>query len=575
MAVKPTVPVRPLRKFLPQDLVIDSWSKLEPYFKSLAERDIQSVQSLEHWLQDRSELEAIVEEEGAWRYIRMTINTKDDQAVERYNFFVNEIEPEIAPFHDRLNRKMMAVPFLKELDKDKYFIYLRSVEQELKLFRDENVPLHAEIQVESQKYGSITGAQSIRFKGSEMTMPKAATFLKSIDRAEREEVFRLITERREGDTLALEELFAKLVELRQRLAANAGFSNFRDYMFASLGRFDYTVADCEDFHASIQSEILPITKGFMEERKKKMGLEVLRPWDTDVDVSGKPALKPFSGANELIEKTIVALRRVQPYFGECIETMNLMGHLDLESKDGKAPGGYNYPLYEIGVPFIFMNAVGTQRDLVTMVHEGGHAIHSFLTRDLELTAFKGIPSEVAELASMSMELISMDAWDEFYTDPEELKRAKRDQLEKILSILPWIAIVDKFQHWIYTHPGHTAEERNTAWLGIQESFSTKSVDWSGFEFAQKSAWQKQLHIYEVPFYYIEYGMAQLGAIAIWRNYKKNPQKAVQQYIDALSLGYTKSIPEIYKTAGIEFNFSRAYVRELVAFVNEELAALRD
>jgi oligoendopeptidase F len=255
--------------------------------------------------------------------------------------------------------------------------------------------------------------------------------------------------------------------------------------------------------------------------------------------------------------------------------MNLMGHLDLESKDGKAPGGYNYPLYEIGVPFIFMNAVGTQRDLVTMVHEGGHAIHSFLTRDLELTAFKGIPSEVAELASMSMELISMDAWDEFYTDPEELKRAKRDQLEKILSILPWIAIVDKFQHWIYTHPGHTAEERNTAWLGIQESFSTKSVDWSGFEFAQKSAWQKQLHIYEVPFYYIEYGMAQLGAIAIWRNYKKNPQKAVQQYIDALSLGYTKSIPEIYKTAGIEFNFSRAYVRELVAFVNEELAALRD
>lgn len=575
MPLHPELPQRPQRNFLTQDMAIDSWEKLLPYFQSLTERELNQVADLEKWLQDRSELEAVVEEEGAWRYIRMTINTKDEKAVELYTYFVSEIEPQIAPYHDKLNRKLMESPLVKLLDKEKYFIYLRSIEQELQLFREVNVPIIAEIQNESQKYGAITGAQSVDYDGKTITMPKAATFLKSTNREEREKVFRLMTERREQDTPALDELFDKLLGLRHTVALNAGFSNYRDYMFASLGRFDYNVSDCENFHSSIQSEILPITKGFMEERKRKMNLERLMPWDTEVDISGKPALHPFENGKQLVELTIKAFHRIKPYFGECISIMNQMGHLDLESKDGKAPGGYNYPLYEIGVPFIFMNAVGTQRDLVTMVHEGGHAIHSFLTRDLELTAFKGLPSEVAELASMSMELLSMDAWDEFYSDASELKRAKRDQLEKILSILPWIATVDKFQHWLYTHHTHTRDERAQAWLGCQEEFSTKTVDWTEFHFAQKSAWQKQLHIYEVPFYYIEYGMAQLGAIAIWRNYKKNPEQAVQQYINALSLGYTKSIPEIYAAAGIEFNFSRNYVRELADFVKAELEKLKD
>lgn len=569
------LPVRPPRKFLPQDISIDSWEKLEPFYRSLTERPLQSLQDLHTWLIDRSELEAVVEEEGAWRYIRMTINTKDEKAVERFNVFVSEIEPEIAPFQDKLNKKMMACPFVRELETDKYFIYLRAIEQELKLFREENVPVIAEIQKEAQRYGATTGAQSISYNGQEMTMPKAATFLKSLDRNERETVFRLITDRREKDTPALDELFDLLLSLRNKVAANAGYPNYRDYMFAALGRFDYDVQDCEDFHESIREEIVPIMKDFMEERRQKLQLEKLRPWDTEVDVSGKPALHPFSNANELVEKTVKALQRIRPYFAECIATMNKMGHLDLESKDGKAPGGYNYPLYEIGVPFIFMNAVGTQRDLVTMVHEGGHAIHSFLTRDLELTAFKGLPSEVAELASMSMELLSMDAWDEFYSNPEELRRAKRDQLEKILGVLPWIATVDKFQHWLYVNPAHSREERSAAWIRIQHEFSTHMVDWSDFEFAQKTAWQKQLHIYEVPFYYIEYGMAQLGAIAIWRNYKNNPEQAVQQYISALQLGYTRSIPEIYETAGIRFNFSKAYVKELADFVRAELETLKD
>lgn len=568
-------PQRPVRNFLPEDITIDAWSKLEPYFQSLTDRKINSVADLEKWLKDRSELEAVIEENGAWRYIKMTINTKDEQAVESYNFFVSEIEPKIAPYQDSLNRIIIDSSFRNQLDQQKYFIYLRSIEQELKLFCEKNIALQSEISVEAQRYGMITGAQSISVDGQEMTMPKAATFLKSINREERQRYFEWMTVRREQDTAELDVLFDKLLGLRNQVAANAGFSNYRDYMFASLGRFDYSVHDCENFHESIRTEIVPITKQFMVDRKTKLGLDQLKPWDTEVDTSGKPALKPFTNGTELIEKTISALNRIDSYFGECIAIMNLMGHLDLESKDGKAPGGYNYPLYEIGVPFIFMNSVGSQRDLVTMVHEGGHAIHSFLTRNLELTAFKGLPSEVAELASMTMELISMDVWDEFYSDPAELKRAKKDQLEKILGLLPWIAIVDKFQHWLYTNPNHTASERSEQWVLIQKEFSTGMVDWSGYESSQKSAWQKQLHIYEVPFYYIEYGMAQLGAIALWRNYKSNPKKAIEQYKTALSLGYTKSIPEVYQAAGISFNFSGTYVKELSDFVKKELELLHE
>lgn len=250
-----------------------------------------------------------------------------------------------------------------------------------------------------------------------------------------------------------------------------------------------------------------------------------------------------------------------------------MGHLDLESRKGKAPGGYNYPLAEIGVPFIFMNATSTLRDLVTILHEGGHAIHSFVTRDLELANFKSTPSEVAELASMTMELISMDHWDLFFDHPENLKRAKKEHLEQIIETLPWVATIDKFQHWIYENPRHDRSDRTRQWNRIFDRFSDNITDWSGLQDQKDNLWQKQLHLYEVPFYYIEYGMAQLGAIAIWKNYKKDPKKGLQGYLNALKLGYMRSIPEIYRAAGIKFDFSREYISELMQFVQEELEAL--
>ena len=560
------------RKYIPQDLEIN-WENLEPLFKELCDRPINSAEELEHWLQDRSELEAALEEDFAWRYSRMTCDTANEELLQNFQYFATEIEPQIAPYSNDLNKKLVNNQYVSELDEEKFFIYLRGVKKSLELFREENIPIQTEIQVEQQKYQGISGALSVEIDGKEYTLEQAAVFLKGTDRTKRQEVWEKISVRRLQDKDKLNELFDHLRVLRHKVALNAGFENFRDYMFQALGRFDYTPQDCYAFHEAIEREIVPILKEQADKRKEALGLDTLRPWDLDVDVSGKPALKPFDGGAELIEKSIQCFRNINSYLGERLEIMKDNGLFDVESRKGKAPGGYNYPLSETGAPFIFMNSANTFRDLTTMVHEGGHAVHTFLTADLELNDFKHCPSEVAELASMSMELISMDNWDVYFDNEEDLKRAKRDQLFDVLKTLPWVAVVDQFQHWIYTNPDHTDAERTEAWIKIYEPFGAGFADWSGLEEAEANLWQKQLHIFEVPFYYIEYGMAQLGAIAVWKNYKENPEKGLQQYIDALKLGYTKSIKEIYETAGIKFDFSAGYVKELAEFVKGEMDKL--
>lgn len=564
------IPGKPARHFLPQQLTIDTWAKIEPYFKDLMERKISSVEELEKWLLDRSELEAVISEEMAWRYIKMTCDTTDPVLTDSFNYFVSEIEPHIAPYSNDLNKKLITNEYISKLNKPEYAVYLRGVKKALEIYREENIPLNTKISTDSQKYGAIAAAMTVNWKGEEITLQKAANLLKETDRNVREEIFFKMQERKGKDVDALNDLFSGLLQLRHQVAVNAGFKNYRDYKFAELGRFDYTVKDCFDFHQSISKEILPISESINLKRKAKLKLDTLKPWDMDVDVDGKPALMPVKTGSELIDKSIACFHKIRSSFGEYLEIMKAMGHLDLESRKGKAPGGYNYPLYEIGVPFIFMNSVGAQRDVITMVHEGGHAIHSFVTRDLEITDFKSTPSEVAELASMSMELISMEHWDVFYSDKDELRRAKQEQLEQTLKSLLWIGAVDKFQHWVYENPKHTIPERMNTWEQIINEFSSNVVDWKGMEEIRKRGWQGQLHIFEVPFYYIEYGMAQLGAIAVWRNYKSDREKALDAYEAALRLGYTKSIPEIYKAAGVEFNFSQGYVRELAQFVKSEL-----
>lgn len=560
------------RTYIPASLDI-KWETLEPFYKELLDRPINSVEELEKWLRDKSELEAALEEDFAWRYIRMTCDTTSEELLQKFQYFAIEIEPKIAPFSNELNKKLVASEYVDQLDSEKYFVFLRAVKKALELFREENIPVQTEIQVEQQKYQSTTGAMSVHIDDKEFTLEQASVFLKGTDRVKRQEVWEKITGRRLQDREKLDELFDHLRKLRHTVATNAGFENFRDYMFQALGRFDYTPQDCYAFHAAIETEIVPILRQQAEKRREALDLPALKPWDMDVDISGKPALKPFQSGEDLIEKSIQCFSNINRYLGERLEIMKDNGLFDVESRKGKAPGGYNYPLAETGAPFIFMNSANTFRDLTTMVHEGGHAVHTFLTADLELNDFKHCPSEVAELASMSMELISMDNWNVYFDNEEDLKRAKRDQLVDVLKTLPWVAVVDQFQHWIYTNPDHTDADRTTAWIEIFEPFGAGFADWNDHKEALANLWQKQLHIFEVPFYYIEYGMAQLGAIAVWKNYKENPEKGLQQYLDALKLGYTKTIKEIYETAGIKFDFSAGYVKELAEFVKAELDKL--
>lgn len=559
------------RTFLPKDFKVKDWEGLKPYFEQLLAADISSEEGLKEWFHQMSELEAVVSEDMAWRYIKMTCDTTDQKLSDAFEYFVREIQPHIAPLSDQLNKKALAAPHLAKLKNEKGFdIMIRGMEKDVQIFREENIPLDTEIQSLSQKFGSISGAMSVEHDGQELTLQQAAVKLQSTDRKLREEIYHKIASRRLEDKEKLDDLFNQLIELRTQVARNAGFSNFRDYMFTAMGRFDYKPKDCFEFHQSVKSEVVPLLDDIAQERKEKLKLDTLRPWDKAVDISGKEALTPFKGAKDLTQKTIEVFSKLDPFLGACLKRMEEMGHLDLESRKGKSPGGYNYPLSETGVPFIFMNATSTLRDMVTLLHEGGHAVHSFLMNELELTDFKNTPSEVAELASMSMELITMDHWDVFFENEDDLKRAKKEHLEQIIETLPWVATIDKFQHWIYENPEHTTEDRTAEWNRIFDDFSDNITDWTGLEVNKSKLWQKQLHLYEVPFYYIEYGMAQLGAIAVWRNFKKNPNKGLQSYMNALKLGYTHSIPEIYEAADIKFDFSTENIRTLMKFVKEEL-----
>ncbi|HEX9651362.1 MAG TPA: M3 family oligoendopeptidase [Cyclobacteriaceae bacterium] len=565
---------REKRKFLPEDFTVKNWAQLLPYFQDLLERKIDNKANLMNWFIDRSELESILSEDLAWRYIKMSCDTENGEKRKSFEFFVNEIEPKVAPISNDLNKKAVESPFFNEIDDSGYKIMIRNMVKQIEIFRDENIPLKTKLQTESQKFGQISGAMTIEIDGKELTLQQAAVKLQSIDRKLREEVYNKISLRRLEDREKLDDLFTLLVRLRDEIARNADFANFRDYMFASMGRFDYEPQDCFDFHESIRSEVVPLLNEQAADRKKNLSFATLKPWDKAVDILGRQALVPFTNSNELVERTIACFDALDPFLGQCLRIMREMNHLDLESRKGKAPGGYNYPLAEIGVPFIFMNATSTLRDMVTIMHEGGHAVHSFLTRKLELGDFKNPPSEVAELASMSMELISMDHWNLFFQKKEDLKRAKIEHLEQIIETLPWVATIDKFQHWIYENPTHNHDERRVVWNKIFQQFSDSITDWTGLEENRNYLWQKQLHLFEVPFYYIEYGMAQLGAIAVWKNYKENHIKGLKGYMDALKLGYTKTIPEVYAAANIKFDFSKTYISELMAFVKEELHKLK-
>ena len=571
MNTKLAISQRRERKYLPVEFAISNWENLTIYFDELMSRPINSLTDLKEWFIDRDEVESVVSEDSGWRYIRMTQYTDNAEYRTHYQDFVNNIQPHLAQVNDKLNRRAVNSEWFHLLATEPGFnILARNLKKDIDLFREENVPLFTEISLAAQKYAELTGAMSIEWAGKQITLQQASVLLLEVDRAVRESVFYKIVERRLKDKDKFNELYSQLIQLRHQVALNAGFKNFRDYMFKAYSRFDYTPKDCFDFHEAIASEVVPLIEELSERRKQTMQLDTLRPWDKAVDEQGRPPLKAFDSAKDLTEKAIQCLNQLDPTFGKSLSIMNQIGHLDLDSRQGKAPGGYNYPLPEIGIPFIFMNATSTLYDLTTLMHESGHAVHNFLTGDLPLYEFKNPPMEVAELASMTMELISMEHWNVFFPNPNELKRAVTKQLEGIVETLPWVATIDKFQHRIYENPTVDLELRKQNWNIIHQEFSDSVTSWAGLEMAKDFLWQKQLHLFEVPFYFIEYGMAQLGAIAIWRNFKKDKAKGLAGYKNLLKAGNTKTIPELYSIGGIKFDFSKDYIRELMAFVRSEL-----
>jgi oligoendopeptidase F len=561
------------RHFLPEDFKITSWENLEPFFKTLLEKEISSKEELENWLKDISELEAVVSEDACWRQIKMTCDTENKELEDAFTFFMMEIQPKVQPYADLLNRKLINCPFTKQLDEKKYFTYLRNVKKNIDLFREENIPLTAELNVMQQQYGVIAGKMTVEVNGKEYTLQQATKFLENNDRSLRETVYKKIGERRLKDKEELNSLFSTLLEKRHRVAVNAGFANYRDYKFAEMGRFDYKKEDCFQFHEAVKQKVMPLVNEIYERKKKRLGLDSLRPWDLEAHPIDEKQLNPFRTADELVEKSIACFHELNPFFGDCLRKMKAMNHLDLQSRKGKAPGGYNCPLAESGAPFIFMNAAGQMDDVTTMVHEGGHAVHSFLAHPLELTSFKEYPMEMAEVASMAMELFSMNYWNVFFNTDEELNQAKEHQLERVISIFPWIATIDKFQHWLYENPGHSPEERKSKWIEIFSEFTSPVLDISGLEEYRSYFWQKQLHLFEVPFYYIEYGIAQLGALGLWKQFKENKEQALINYMNALSLGGTRTLPELFKTAGLHFDFSPSVVGNLMDFVWQEMKSL--
>src|SRR5215203_692994 len=467
------------RHFLPKDFTVTTWENLEPFFIDLLERKLNSKEDLLQWLKDISELEAVLSEDGCWRQIKMTCDTENKELEGAFTFFMMEIQPKAQPYADKLNKKLISCPFTKELDQQKFFTYLRTVKKNIDLFREENIAILAEMNVMQQQYGVIAGKMTVEVEGKEYTLQQASKFLENNDRTLRESVYRKVGDRRVQDKENLDKLFTSLVEKRHRIAVNAGFVNYRDYKFAEMGRFDYKPEDCFQFHQAVKEKILPLVNEIYERKKKRLGLNTLRPWDLEAHPEDEKSLNPFKTGEELVEKSIECFNELKPFFGDCLSRMKAMGHLDLDSRKGKAPGGYNCPLAESGAPFIFMNAAGQMDDVTTMVHEGGHAVHSFLAHDLELTAFKEYPMEIAEVASMAMELLTMDHWEVYFNEPEDLKRDNDHQLERVITIFPWVATIDKFQHWIYEHPDHDLEERTAVWVNVLNEFSSGVIDFNG------------------------------------------------------------------------------------------------
>ncbi|HBO98155.1 MAG TPA: M3 family oligoendopeptidase [Candidatus Omnitrophica bacterium] len=556
------------RRFVAPQTDLTVLKQVRPLFQALLEREIDSANALQNWLLERSELESALSQTGTILYIRMTCQTDDPARARAYQHFIETIRPVVKISEDQLNKKYLTEQSRWRLDPERYGIYARALRTDIELFREENVVLETEVDLRTQEYQTITGAMTVVFEGKERTLPEMGKFLHEPGRDLRERAWRSAARRRLDDKDALEQLFDRLISLRVRIAENAGFSNFCDYKFRALHRFDYTPQDCKQYHASIEKFIVPLWQKVLERRREQMKLKKLRPWDTTVDSLGRPPLRPFTKVNELTDGCVKIFNRLDSVLGRQFTEMVSAGLLDLESRKGKAPGGYQSTLDEARKPFIFMNAVGVDDDLRTLLHEAGHAFHALACADDSLLDYRHGPMEFNEVASMGMELLADPQINVFYK-PQDEQRSRNEHWEGIISTLVWVAVIDAFQHWIYEHPAHNGAERKAAWLAIHERFGGNFIDWEDLDEEHAFLWHRQLHIFEVPFYYIEYGIAQLGALQLWSNARKHPQTALANYKKALAIGGSRPLPELFETAGIKFDFSTKTIAPLVEVMKQQ------
>jgi oligoendopeptidase F len=547
------------------------WAQIEPHYQGFLDREIDSPEQLETWLIDLGLFDAYVGETGAMLYVAMTCDTEDESVKAAYLDFVETVEPDLAKMGDLLNRKFSDNPHADALDSSQYGVLLRDTRMDLALFREENIELGTQLTKLGTRYSEICGAMGVEFEGEERTMQQMGLFLQVNDRKRREAAWRTITERRFTDADEIDDLFEQMIALRHQVAENAGYENYRDYMFDAKHRFDYAPKDCFDFHDAAATICVPLMRHVDEERRETLGLDALRMWDLGHDVQGRDPLKPFEDVEEMVAGTSRMFHRLSPELGEFFDSMRDGTSLDLDSRKGKAPGGYQLQRDHSRKPFIFMNATGLQRDLETMVHEAGHAFHSIYADSQPLVDNRNAPLEFCEVASMSMELLTHDFLDEFY-DPVDADRAVREHLEGIVSILGWIATIDGFQHWIYTHPGHSREARHDKWIELGERFGSH-VDWTGFEAERRVGWQRQLHLFSYPFYYIEYGIAQLGALQMWLQYLEDEDAALANYAQAMALGGSQPLPALFEAGGMTFDFGPETVEGLIDAVRKRLATL--
>ena len=548
------------------------WDDYAPHYEALASAELEAA-SVGDWLQQWSDLVELLSEVGTRMHIATTVDTTDTEARDAYHTFLEQVGEPAQAAEQRLKQHLLA----SRLEPDGFAIPLRAMRSEAELYREANLPLFTASKKLANRYDEIIGAQSVEWEGEEKTLAQLQPVMLEQDRDRREAVWRLVTERRLRDRDAITTIWQELLELRCTIAANADCTDFRDFCWKALQRFDYSPEDCLEFHEAIAAVALPAAGKRLALRREALGVGDLRPWDLAVDPHGRGPLAPFGDVDELEAGCERIFEAVAPELGARFRTMRDGGLLDLDNRKGKAPGGYCTEYHRQRLPFIFMNAVGVHGDVQTLLHEGGHAFHVFESAQLPYAMQREVGMEFAEVASMAMELLAAPYLAErdggFYSE-EEAARARGEHLERSLLFWPYMAVVDGFQHWAYTHPQAAAQpaECDAAWLDLWLRFHPH-LDWSGFEDYVATGWHNKLHLYHVPFYYVEYGMAQLGAVQVWSNALRDQQQAVADYRRALALGATVTLPELYAAAGGRFAFDATTLGDAVSLIERTLGEL--